>query len=81
MQRQGHKLSAAAVRAAEKPGLHGDGHGLFLQISKVGAKAWVVGYVMDGKARKMGLGALHIVSLAEARKRAGEARLKVLDED
>jgi hypothetical protein len=33
----------------------------------------------NGVARKMGLGAVHTVSLAEARKRAAEARLKVHD--
>jgi len=35
--------------------------------------------MIDGVARKMGLGAVHTVSLAEARKRAAEARLKVHD--
>jgi len=35
--------------------------------------------MIDGVPRKMGLGALHTVSLAEARKRAAEARLKVQD--
>ncbi len=79
MKRQGNKLSAVAVKAATKPGLHGDGHGLYLQVSAFDTKAWVFRYMMDGRARKMGLGALHTVSLAEARKRAADARLKVLD--
>jgi len=79
MRREGNKLSSAAVRIASKPGLYGDGHGLYLQISNFGTKAWVVRYMIDGVARKMGLGALHTVSLAEARKRANEARLQVLD--
>jgi integrase len=35
--------------------------------------------MIEGAARKMGLGPIHTVSLAEARKRAAEARLKVLD--
>ena len=69
---EGSKLSATAVRYANKPGLYGDGHGLYLQISAFGTKAWVFRYMMDGRARKMGLGAIHTVSLAEARKRAAE---------
>jgi integrase len=79
MRREGNKLSAAAVRAASKPGLYGDGHGLYLQVSAFDTKAWVFRYMIDGRARKMGLGPLHTVSLADARKRAEIARLKVLD--
>jgi integrase len=77
--RQGNKLSAAEVKAASKPGLYGDGLGLYLQVSKFGTKAWLYRYMIDGAARKMGLGPLHTVSLAEARKRAAEVRLKVHD--
>jgi integrase len=76
---QGNKLTAAAVRAANKPGLYGDGHGLYLQISAFDTKSWVFRYMLDGRARKMGLGPLHTISLAEARKRAAGARLKAHD--
>jgi len=79
MQREGNKLTAVRVRNATKPGLYGDGHGLYLQISKFNTKSWVFRFMLDGKARKMGLGPLHTVTLAEARRRAQEARLKVLD--
>jgi integrase len=79
MKRHGNKLTAAAVRAASRPGLYGDGHGLYLQVSAFATKAWVFRYMIDGQARKMGLGPLHTVSLAEARKRASDVRLKVLD--
>ena len=44
----GNKLSAAAVRAAAKPGLYGDGHGLYLQVSAFNTKAWVFRYQLDG---------------------------------
>jgi integrase len=77
--RKGNKLTAAGVRAASVPGLYGDGHGLYLQVSSFGTKAWIFRYMVDGQARKMGLGPLHTVSLAEARKRAAEARLKLQD--
>lgn len=75
----GNKLSAAAVRNARKPGLYGDGHGLYLQISEFKTKSWVFRYMRNGVARKAGLGALHTVSLSEARQRAAAWRLKVLD--
>ena len=72
--REGNKLSAAAVRNAKEPGLYGDGHGLYLQVSAFKTKAWVFRYMIDGVARKMGLGAIHTISLAEARAAALEAR-------
>ena len=53
---QGNKLSAAAVRNARKPGLYGDGHGLYLQVSAFNTKAWVFRYMLDGRSRKMGIG-------------------------
>ena len=79
VKRQGNKLTAAAVRAANKPGLYGDGHGLYLQVSAFDTKSWVFRFMIDGRARKKGLGPIHTVSLAEARKRAADARLKALD--
>jgi integrase len=79
MRREGKKLTATAVSNAKEPGLYGDGHGLYLQVSAFDTKAWVFRYMIDGRARKMGLGPLHTVSLAEARKRSQDARLKVLD--
>jgi hypothetical protein len=75
MRREGNKLTAAAVSAANKPGLYGDGHGLYLQVSAFDTKAWVFRYMIDGTARKMGLGPLHTISLAEARSRRSFSRL------
>jgi integrase len=79
MRRQGSKLTALAVKNANEPGLYGDGHGLYLQVSSFDTKAWVFRFTIDGRPRKMGLGPLHTVSLAEARKRVAEARLKAHD--
>jgi len=79
MRREGNKLSPLAVKAANEPGLYGDGHGLYLQVSAFDTKAWVFRFQLDGRPRKMGLGPIHTVSLAEARRRAADARLKVLD--
>ena len=74
MARQIGKLTALQVNKLSKPGLHGDGGGLTLQITKTGAKSWLFRYMLNGKAFGMGLGPTHTVSLAEARQKALEAR-------
>jgi Arm domain-containing DNA-binding protein len=50
-----HKLTALAVKNAG-PGRHGDGGGLWLQVGPTGTKAWLFRYMIDGRARAMGLG-------------------------
>ena len=63
-----------------KPGLYPDGAGLAMQVSAFETKAWVLRYMMAGRARKMGLGPVSVkpndklVTLAEARKLATDAR-------
>lgn len=42
-----------------------DGGGLYLQIAATGAKSWIYRYMLDGRAREMGLGPLHVISLSE----------------
>jgi integrase len=68
------RLSAVALPKIREPGLHPDGGGLYLQVTKGGARTWVYRFMLRGRAREMGLGPLHIVSLAEAREKAKEAR-------
>lgn len=80
MARQIEKLSALGVSKVTKPGYHGDGAGLWLQVSPSGSKSWIFRYTRAGKQREMGLGATHTVSLAEARVKAKECRLKLLDQ-
>src|SRR6188768_521333 len=70
MVREGNKLTALKVAKLTKPGRYGDGHGLWLQITKSGGKSWIMRYMLDGRPVYMGLGPLHAVSLAEARIRA-----------
>jgi integrase len=79
MGRSLHKLTPIAIKNAKKPGLYGDGGGLYLQVSQSGTKAWLYRFMRHGVARKMGLGAVHTVPLNEARQRAAAARLAVLD--
>ena len=52
MRRQGNKLTPTAVRGANKPGLYGDGHGLYLQVSAFDTKSWVFRYMINGRAPK-----------------------------
>lgn len=73
------KLSAKEVEKKSAPGLYGDGGGLTLQITKAGVKSWLFRYMVNGRARAMGLGPVHTVSLAEARQKATEARKQLLD--
>lgn len=75
-----NKLSALQVQKAKDPGYYGDGGGLWLQISKLGGKSWVFRFTYHGKAREMGLGALHTVSLAEAREKALQHRKMLLED-
>ena len=66
-----NKLSAIKVRSVTRPGMYGDGAGLWLQVSKSGAKSWIFRYDLFGRRREMGLGSCHTVDLALARE--GEA--------
>lgn len=75
-----NKLSARKVEALTKPGLYGDGLGLYLQVSAYDTKSWIFRFMRDGRPRKMGIGALHTVSLAEARLKAAECRRKLLED-
>jgi integrase len=73
------KLTALEVAKTTKPGLHGDGGGLWLQVSPSGSKSWVFRFTIKGKQLVMGLGATHTVGLSEARSKAKEQRLLLLD--
>jgi integrase len=67
-------LTARQVETARKPGLFGDGGGLYLRVTPTGGKFWVYRYMLDGHRRDMGLGAVELFPLAEARRRAIDAR-------
>ena len=68
------KLTAVKVRTLVKPGRYGDGKGLWLQVRDAEHRSWLFRFMLNGKARQMGLGAVEDVSLAEARETAEEAR-------
>lgn len=67
------RLTALAIKNAG-PGMHPDGEGLYLRVATSGGKSWVLRYMLDGRARAMGLGPLSLVSLADAREKAQELR-------
>ena len=75
-------LTAKRVERTTKPGRYRDRDGvkgLLLQISESGAKSWVLRYMLDGKERMMGLGAVADFNLKEARDRARAARQLLSD--
>src|SRR5215472_8620563 len=79
MPRKANRLSAVEVKGIKAKGMYHDGAGLYLQVSAVGAKSWIYRFMLDGRAREMGLGPVNVISLAEARKRAAECRKMRLD--
>ena len=72
-----HKLSPAVAKNA-KPGMHSDGGGLYLQATQSAdgtiSRSWIFRFALKGRERHMGLGTLQMVSLAEARRAAADAR-------
>jgi integrase len=64
-----NKLTAAFVKTA-KPGRHGDGVGLYLEVAKGGGKSWVFMWKRNGRRRALGLGSARTISLIKARELA-----------
>ena len=79
MARRLERLTAKGVASKNNPGYHADGGGLYLQVSQAGTKSWIFRFARAGKAREMGLGALHTIDLADARVRAQACRQLLLD--
>jgi integrase len=88
MSRGTNKLTAKFIdRKDLKPRLYGDGRGLYLQVAPAPTKedprrvtkAWVFRFMIAGRARKMGLGEVDRIQLADVRKRAYAAWLQAQD--
>ena len=78
MARQIGKLKAIDV--SRKPtGLHTDGGGLYLRVTSTGGRFWVFRFMLRSKAREMGLGASHALTMAEARIKAADCRKLLTD--
>jgi integrase len=80
-----NRLNVRQVASIATPGRHGDGGGLYLDVSAEGRKTWVFLYrsptvrvertgKLVGKQREKGLGSAQSITLAQARERAAEAR-------
>lgn len=74
MSRRLHRLTALGIRQKKKPGLYADGGGLYLRVSPTGARSWVFRYRQRGGRHDKGLGSVAAVSLAQARRKAGDDR-------
>src|SRR5690349_9744561 len=78
-------LTAAEVAKLKKPGKYAVGDGAYLQIAKPkedgapGARSWLFRYERDGRGHWMGLGPCSLVTLAEARVKARQARIQLLN--
>lgn len=75
-----NQLSDTGIRKAKpepKEYLMADGDGLFLRVRPTGAKDWLFVYTFAGNRRKLGLGSLDAVPLANAREEAAKARISI----
>ncbi len=78
MARSQNKLSPLVVKNIKQKGLYADGGGLYLRVGDTGNKSWIFRYRRHGKLRDMGLGALHTITLADARVKAIDSRKLLL---
>ncbi|MDH3460098.1 MAG: integrase arm-type DNA-binding domain-containing protein [Burkholderiaceae bacterium] len=78
MPRKAKELSPLEVRRLTRPGRWSVGgvDGLALQVTRTGARSWVLRLTVAGKQREMGLGSFPTVPLAEAREKARSQRAK-----
>ena len=68
------KFSDLAIRKLSKPGVYGDGAGLYIRVTETGSKHWIHRFSLRGKAHWMGLGPYPEITLTEARLKNMEAR-------
>jgi Arm DNA-binding domain len=74
-----NKLSPMRVAKEMRPGLYNDGGGLYLRVSEVGTKSWIFRYMLNGRRREAGLGALSDRALPDARQLAAQYRRDCAD--
>ncbi len=68
--RHPHKALAPAIIRTAGPGRYADGNGLYLYVQPTGTRSWIQRLVIRGRRCELGLGAVALVSLAEAREQA-----------
>ena len=67
------------VRALTSPGRYGDGDGLYLLVRSPTRRSWLLRFMLKGRTREMGLGGADVISLADARLAAQQARKQLRD--
>lgn len=78
-----NKLTVKGIAKIAKEGkaaLYNDGNGLYLKLTKTQTMSWVFRFRKNGRLRDKGLGSFDDYSLAEARERARECRLLLLED-
>lgn len=69
------KLNEFRIKSSlKKPGSYCDGGGLWLLVQSLTSRSWFYRYMRELKSHDMGLGPYPEITLAEARRRAAEAR-------
>lgn len=73
-----HKLTDTKLKRLDRPGVYGDGDGLYLRVQPSGSRSWIFVWRRFGARREIGLGPYSAgsshVGLADARRKAQEAR-------
>ena len=68
-----------ALQPKAKPYRVSDAHGLYIEVSKAGTKAWHLKYRFGGKEKRLSIGKYPYIGVSEARKRANAAKLLLSD--
>lgn len=68
-----------ALQPKDKPYRVSDAHGLYIEVSKAGTKAWHLKYRFGGKEKRLSIGKYPYVGVSEARKRANAAKQLLSD--
>ena len=71
-------LTFKTIEALRDQGRYPDSAGLYLLVSKTGAKSWLLRVQRDGRRRDLGLGGYPAISLAEARTAAAAMKASVV---
>ena len=73
------KITAAKLKSITTPGRYHADETLYLYVQDKGRKTWVQRITIDGRRSDIGLGSFPVVSLAKARQRAFDNRVKIAD--
>ena len=72
------KFTDLEIKKLSKPGVYGDGRGLYIRVTETGTKHWIHRFTLDKRDHWMGLGPYPEITLAEARDANMAARRVVL---